>query len=139
VFSEALNSYLYINMVATLQHFQSAKAFLWFPQQCTRITTNGSNLHLPLRYKPFRIGSFVTNTLAFPRILASSYFCPSLSMNRYLVTSLKPFASTLLPLAYLLRAFLLPAVSSVSSVCTAKIHIFEIRYHKSQEDLGEIN
>ena len=36
-----------------------------FPQQYGNLTTHGSNLALPLRYKPFYGGSFVTNTLAY--------------------------------------------------------------------------
>jgi len=43
-----------------------------FPQQYGNLTTHGSNLASALRYKPFQVGSFVTNTLAYPQILASS-------------------------------------------------------------------
>lgn len=49
---------------AALQHCQSARFSMVFPRQFTILTDNGSNLTSTLRYKPFPVGSFKTNSPA---------------------------------------------------------------------------
>lgn len=99
--------------MAALQINNSAKAFMCFPQQYGNLTTHGSNLHLPLRYKPIKASSFETNSLASALILASSMYV-SLSNNRNRVTARKPCTSVPSPLAFL------PAVSSLRLVFECK-------------------